>query len=494
MVSSCVKTNTPYLTGFSSCLFGSAKRDKQALLQDKVKQIGSTTKSGLSMLFESVLPGHYLSKISTDKRKRVYDEATTFWAWLSQILQANASCHAAVSNVQAWREQLNLPVPSSQTKAYCTARKRLSFDFINKADDYVLMGLEHNKLSQDLWCGFTLKAIDGSSIRLMDTPENQSKYPQPKTQKIGCGFPVMGVMGVVNLSHGGWETLTPIKHTRHDHSSIHDVLSHFGENDLCLADRAFNSYEFMAHLAQRGCESLMRLHQARKKALDWSSGTRLGKNDRIYTWKKRSTKHEVSQLSKEQWDDLPDEMKVRIVRYKYRTRDGQTTWMYVATSLLDATKYPYQEVCDLYHIRWHIEVKFRDIKTMLKMEFIRAKSPSLAEKTLLLVKLCYNMLYSLIQEACNEHHVDKSLISFMHTVDQVVSHSTCYKGHHKHPWKQAELHSKLLEKIANELLVIRPDRHEPRARKLRPKNYQLLTKPRHIFREEPHRGITRKYA
>jgi hypothetical protein len=489
-----VNKNEPFLTGFSSKISGSAKRNKQAILQDKIKQIGATTRSSLAMAFEPVLPEKYLSEISETKRRRIYDEATTLWAWISQILESNASCHKAVSNVQAWREQLDLPAPSSETKAYCDARKRLSKEFINKVNQYVLSHLDRNMKPRDQWRSLTLKAIDGSSMQLMDTMENQLKYPQPNQQKEGCGFPVAGICGVVNLSHGGWEALTPHLHTNHDHSSIYKVLEHFGENDLCLADRAYNSYEFMLTLLLQGCESLMRLHQARKRTLDWKQGTKLGKNDRLYVWKKSKYKPAGSKLTDQEWALLAESMTVRIVRFKYTNREGKSVWMYVVTSLLDPEEYPYKELCELYHERWVIELKFRDVKTMLEMEFIRAKSPELAEKTVLLLQLCYNMIYSLIQQASDDHLVEKSLISFKRTVDQILSHSTSYKGHHKHVHKRAELHEKLLEKIADEQLVIRKGRHEPRAKKRRPKNFQLMTKPRHLFKEDPHRGNLKKTA
>jgi hypothetical protein len=128
------------------------------------------------------------------------------------------------------------------------------------------------------------------------------------------------------------------------------------------------------------------------------------------------------------------------------------------------------------------------------MEFIRAKTPELAEKTLLLLKLCYNMIYSLIQQASHEHLVNKNQISFMGTIDQILGHSTCYKGHHNHVHKRAALHKRLLDKIAKERLLIRRDRAEPRARKRRPKNYQLMTTPRHSFKEDYHRGMKKKSA
>lgn len=482
------------MTGFSSHLFGSAKRTTQAIFQDQVQQFDSTTISGLSMMFENVLPSSKLNEWSDSKRKRIYDHSTTLWAWCSQILESNASCHKAVSNVQAWREQLRLPSPSAQTKAYCDARKRLPKSFIKQANEHVLKKLDTSILSRDLWQGLQLKAIDGSSMKLMDTKENQLSYPQPNQQKKGCGFPVMGVCGVVNLSHGGWETLSTSAHTQHDLSATYNVLEYFGENDLCLADRAYNSYEFMCLLKARGSESLMRMHQARKRALDWKKGEKIGKNDRLYTWEKPKNQSPGSQLRKEEWELLPATMEVRISRFKYKRRDGKMALMYLASSLIDAELYPYEELCKRYYERWVIELKFRDVKTMLQMEFIRAKTPALSEKTILILQLCYNMIYSLIQEARRDHLVENYQTSFKRCVDQILSHSSNYKGHHNHRYKREDLHEKLLLHLASETLIIRKGRHDPRAKKRRPTNYQLLTQPRHQFKEIQHRNSYKKTA
>ena len=484
----------PFLTGFSSHLFGSAKRSTQALFEDKIQEFGATTISGLAMLFENILPSVKLNEWHQSERKRIYDPTTTLWAWCSQILESNASCHKAVSNVQSWREQLGLTVPSSQTKAYCEARKRLPKSFIKQANEHVLKKLDNSILSRDLWHGLQLKAIDGSSMQLMDTEENQLIYPQPNQQKQGCGFPVMGVCGVVNLSHGGWETLSTSAHTQHDLSAVYYVLKCFGKEDLCLADRAYNSYEFMCLLKAQGSESLMRLHQARKRALDWKKGVKIGKNDRLYTWTKPKQQSPGSQLTKEEWELLPDSMEVRVSRFRYKQRDGKTAWMYLASSLIDEKRYPYEELCECYYDRWVIELKFRDVKTMLQMEFIRSKTPALSEKTIHMLQLCYNMIYALIQEARREHLVENHQLSFKHCVDQILSHSSNYKGHHKHRYKREELHEKLLLQLASETLIIRKERHEPRAKKRRPKNFQLLTQPRHQFKEIQHRNNYKKPA
>lgn len=484
----------PFLTGFSSFLFGSEKRTKQDVFRSKIDHLNTSNASNFSMLFESVLPSESLREIQNTKRMRIYDEQTTLWAWCSQILEGNASCYKAVSNVQVWREQLGLSAPSSQTKAFCDARNRLSLSFIKEANELVIKHLDTRVTSRDLWRGLELKAIDGSSMQLFDTPENQLIYPQPSEQKQGCGFPVVGVCGVVNLSHGGWETMATSALTRHDLSATYEVLEYFGERDLCLADRAYNSYEFMSLLKGQGCESIMRLHQSRQRSLEWKSGKKLGKNDRLFVWKKPNNKPPGSRLATEEWKLLPDSQKVRIVRLRYQTRDSKVAWMYLATSLLDPQEYPYGEICELYHKRWVIELKFRDVKTLLKMDMIRAKTPAVVEKTILIIQLCYNMIQSLIQAASKEHLVTPNRISFKGCVDQILSHSSHYNGHQHHPHKRQSLYKTLLYKIANARLVIRPGRSEPRAKKRRPKNYQLLTKPRHEFKEIPHRNNYRKPA
>lgn len=49
---------------------------------------------------------------------------------------------------------------------------------------------------EKLWCGRHVKVFDGSSVSMPDTKKNQEDYPQPNSQKEGCGFPLakLGVL------------------------------------------------------------------------------------------------------------------------------------------------------------------------------------------------------------------------------------------------------------------------------------------------------------
>lgn len=102
----------------------------------------------------------------------------------------------------------------------------------------------------------------------MDTLEIQMEYPQLSGQKPGCGFPVMGVVGVLDLSRGSIDSYVECKHTDHDANGAWRLRDEFSRGDIVIADRAFCSCELMATLLQNGVQSVMRLHQKRQGRLE----------------------------------------------------------------------------------------------------------------------------------------------------------------------------------------------------------------------------------
>jgi hypothetical protein len=91
-------------------------------------------------------------------------------------------------------------------------------------------------------------------------------------------------------------------------------------------------------------------------------------------------------------------------------------------------------------------------------------------------------------EAAIRHHVDLTRISFKGTADALRNWSARLEALRGMPRKRQALLSAMFELIANDLVPHRPGREEPRARKRRPNNYHLLTKPRHEMRIPGHRN------
>ena len=102
-----------------------------------------------------------------------------------------------------------------------------------------------------LWHGLRPKIIDGTTVSLPDTQKNQRTYPQSRSQKPGCGFPLMRLVGVFSLATG--VLLDYAKGNKHQHELrlLWKLLDGFKPGDLAVADRGFCSYVLAGLVA--GC-------------------------------------------------------------------------------------------------------------------------------------------------------------------------------------------------------------------------------------------------
>lgn len=496
-----MKNKTPFLPGIPTQLCGKQKRRQLEELREWLNTSLQSSVADYGVLFSHILPIEELKSGSKDARTRTYPEVVTFWAWLSQILECNGSCSKAVTIVQQWyadansskKSGSNLKIPSNSSSSFCTARQRLSIDFLDLVSEKIEAYTEARIDESDLWYGFRLKAIDGSSTQLLDTEKNQEKYPQPSGQQEGCGFPVMGFSGILDLAKGSIESYRLCKHTEHDLKIAHDMIDELKGGDLLIADRAYCSYGLIALLLGNGVQSVMRLHQARERTLNWSKGRKLGKDSRLVIWRK-GYRPPNSPITQAEWDNLPEEMPIRLVRSKGISRDGKERWMYIATTLTDSELYDGGEISALYEERWKIEVKFRDIKTTMQFEQLRVKSPEMAEKSMKMIQIVYNLIKAIQIESIGNQDLVLDEISFKGTVDVITEFRSTFSNLQNKPKLKAAALANLEDRVAERVLVMRPGRTEPRATKRRPKSYQLLTDHRSRFVEVQHRTKYKKPA
>ncbi|MDB4422921.1 IS4 family transposase, partial [bacterium] len=457
-------TKQPVLTGFPHTVFATAKRRAQATIQSMRRRITQGSLCGYALIFEDVLPTSFLSSIDPTKRQRHFGHIPVFWAWLTQILEANASCTKAVSMIQAWCRVLKLPVPACCTSPYCQGRIRMKEDFLIQIDRQVQGTLQRHISPIDCWRGLQLKAIDGTSVTLLDTQKKQDLYPQHSSQKEGCGHPLMGMVGITNLSHGGIEGFETCPARKHDSVIAPRLLKHVHPDDLLLGDRAFCSYEFIARiLSERNGHVLMRLHQARHRKLDWRKGKKISPIERLVTWVKPHQQPAGSELSPEQWEHLPSELTLRYIKLGYENRAGEKAALVVVTDLLDPGKHPADELADLYMERWRIELTFRDLKTTLGMEYFAVKTPEMAHKTLLMMTIAYNLLRVVMQRSAQEAGKSVSAMSVKGSLDCLTSSHESFRSVVGKPRLRRKLTAQFIEDCSGHVLPERPYRQEPRA-------------------------------
>ena len=189
----------------------------------------------------------------------VFTPAVTLWAFLSQVLfkDEHRSCVAAVARVAVLLTVLSRGPCSSNTGAYCRARGKLSEKVIRQLAVGVGEGCEKKLGAELLWHGRHVCLVDGTTVTMPDTPENQEAYPQNSQQKEGLCFPIARVVVLLSLAtamvtdmamgpYAGKET--------GESALLRSLLGRFNPGDVLLADRYYCSYFMIALLQERGID------------------------------------------------------------------------------------------------------------------------------------------------------------------------------------------------------------------------------------------------
>jgi hypothetical protein len=389
-----------------------------------------------------------------------------------------------VRKAQAWWSLGRRWPISSNTSAYCQARTRLSERTLEAIHRQTTQRLECNVPTDSLWLGRRVKIVDGTGCSMPDTAENQKAYPQPGSQKPACGFPVMKLVGLFCLASGALLEVVRGTLLVHESQLFRQLWTHLNPRDLLLADRAFCSFFSIYSLQKRGVDSVMRLHQRRR--VDFRRGKRLGKDDILLNWTKPAQRPET--LTAEEFRALPTTLTVRQIRLTPNIKGFRVRTIILVTTLLDPIAFPAEALGELYFQRWSVELHFREIKTLLRLDVLRCLTPQMVHKELLLHLIAYNLIRCLMQQAAICHHVDLSRISFKGTLDTLHHFADAIRAVDGKTRQQVQLYNEMLRVIALDQLPIRPYRSEPRAKKRRPKNYHLLTEPRKTMEITQHRS------
>jgi len=303
----------------------------------------------------------------------------------------------------------------------------------------------------------------------------------------------MKLVGLFCLDSGAWIATAKSHFRVHESRLFARLIRRLRRGDTLVTDRGFCSYWAAAELGARGVDFVMRNHQQRK--VNFRKGQRLGKGDHCIRWHKPCQR--AAWMSQKRFDALPDQLVVRETRLPALRRKGfRTTTITVVSSFLLAGEKSVEELADYFMRRWKVELYFDDIKTSQAMGVLRTKSPELVCRELLMHMIAYNLIRA-VASASTAGALDpaaaRERVSYKGTADRLATWSWMI-------WaaptanKAREMVRHLHATVAGDLVTKRPGRREPRVKKRRPKNYQLMTKPRHEMMEIQHRNIYRKPA
>lgn len=410
---------------------------------------------------ESLLPDH---------RERMFPPTETLAMFVAQALSADGSCRQAVNDAVVKRLIAGLAPHSTNTSAYCQARARLPVSTISTLTGQTGSMIAAGAPTWWHWRGRAVRLVDGATVTLADTPENQAKYPQPKSQKAGLGFPICRLVVLLCLATAAVlaAATSPCEGKGSDEQTLlRSLLDTLQRDEILIADAFYATYFLLCELVERGVDGLFEQYGARKRSTDFRLGQSLGVRDHLIVLTKPK---KPAWMTQDAYDRAPARLTVR---------EFQAGGKIMVTTFLCPTDTPKSMLKVLYRSRWNIELDLRNIKTTLGMEQLRCKTPEMAVKELWVYLLAYNLIRLLMAQAALQADQIPRQLSFKHTVQIWVSWQQRGGGTHD----AAGIHA-LLVLIAAPRVGLRPGRIEPRALKRRLKNYPLLTKPRAIAREE----------
>jgi hypothetical protein len=418
-------------------------------------------------------------------RQRIYTPWITLGLFLSQILSDDQSCDDAVDRFQKYRYDQDLPAVSTETTSYCDARLRLPEGVL--WDLFRQTGQSIHRQAKPSWLfqGRPVKIIDGSTVSMPDTPENQAAYPQPKSQKPGVGFPIARILVIFSLAVGTVleAAIGPYQGKQTSELALlRLVIEQFQPGDIFLADRFFCSYWVIAALQARGVDVVVRLHQCR--TADFRRGRRLGPKDHLVIWTK--PQQSPDWMDRATYDAMPGQITIRELHVRVADKTKRVRSLVIVTTLLDAKTSSAKDLGGLYRQRWYAELDLRSLKSQMKMDVLRTKSPEMVRKEVAAHLLAYNLIRGIMAEATRVEKIKPRGLSFAGALHTVRSFE---QGHLYDPVRiKADL-PRLLELVGKKRLDDRPDRYEPRAVKRRPKPHPLLTMPRKAAKRLIRRGI-----
>ena len=479
-----ISSLTPFFPALKCCL-----APMRQCVANAAKHISASTLCQLETRFGPCLPAALFAKAAdgANSRDRTYTQKRTFWCFLWQCLNVNTSGREVVRQLQALLALEGAASISPEDGAYCIARQRLPEALFARALLATAAACDRTAPESAFLQGRPVKLVDGSSVTIPDTPQNQREYPQVGTMKKGCSFPVMKVVALFSLLSGAVLAAGCGHINVSEFRLLYDLLPHISPPDILVADRGFGNCCVLGWLQSMKIDFIAR---SSRKADGRRRLHRLARNDWLMTWRRND---HSAVIPRELFATFPRQFTVRIVRgsvYRQGFRVRQVT---LVTTLLDAKLYPAADILRAYLRRWRLETCLNDLKTTLGMNMLSCKSPAMVRKEMRMHLIAHNLIRYAIASAAAEHGADLERISFKGTID-ALRQFTNAMAQTRSAKKRKELWHCLLRTLASDLVPYRPGRREPRAVKQRSQKYDRLTTPRHQYKDRPKRHERRRLS
>lgn len=427
------------------------KRRKK--LKEERERLESTQLNGLRELLPDKAIKGICNECEYYFRGRLLTPLVTIFHMLGAAISREGSFQSAWHNIGE----------TGRSDSLSKARKRLPLKIWERLSRWITDQIEDEFRKKSLWRGHRVIGIDGSGISMGDEEELESVFGKSNSKHGKSRFPIANVVFVFMLN-----TMTVIGHKIGSYKTSENTLfskliSQLLPGDLIVGDRRYAGAKLYVDYIRAGIEFITRAHQRLKIEL-LKVVEELGKDDFI-------VELPIPPLYRRKDLTLPKSIRVRVIKTEAMIR-GKKGKLWLITSLLDAKRYPAQEIKLLYKKRWKVEGLIEEIKIWLSADVLRSKTEEGIYKELYARIIAFNLIHWLILKAAKKHKKEIERISTSATLRLTATYSL--KMSTAPFWMLPSLYEDLLEKIAYSKVPYRPDRLEPRMKRRDQKHYPIL--------------------
>jgi hypothetical protein len=309
--------------------------------------------------------------------------------------------------------------------------------------------------------GLRLMAIDGQKMRMPDTPENSKAFGRHTTKRDGQtesgAYPQLTLMELIETGTHVCLEMFIRPACCDERPAAAALLKRVPPDSLLTWDKGFYSYKLLEEVNKYPIHLLGRVpstpvFEVLERLLDGSHLVYVYPN----SWARRR-------------GDTSKAIKARLIRYTVDDpkRPGHGIVHRLITTLLDAKKYPAEELVVVYHQRWEIEIDNDEIKThqIDRQVTLRSKTPAGVVQEAYGLALAHNAIRLTMNAAAVPRGLDPRRLSFLNSlriIRETIPHMRAAT-----PAELPKLYQGMLALIAQQVLPLRDNRINPRVIKIK---------------------------
>lgn len=291
------------------------------------------------------------------------------------------------------------------------ARDRVGFGPVRTLFERLRSHLLALHRDEMLWKGMPLLALDGTTFKAPDSPENRRRFGLPPSVRGGrAGFPLLRSVLLVSplLRFVLGARFGPYR--RGELPMALSLLPEIPAGSLLVMDRAYAAWRFLIPLRERGHHFLVRLPKHYNAKCRWA----LGPGDALVEAKMH---HAITTAH----PDFPRKVLVRQLHVRIRGVE-----MRYWTSLLDPEAFPAVELVRLYAKRWEEELTIDELKThqaglttVNRPVLFRSQTSRRVLQEAWGFLIAYNLVRALMAQAARGKHLQAIALSFVDSLERI---------------------------------------------------------------------------